>query len=143
MEENIKLPSRVVVDASIALVFLLPDESEKNIDYLFKTFAENKIKILVPEIFHFEVFNALKSAVLRKRINFQLARKLLKIFLKLKFQKREVDWLMAFQIAIKKEMSFYDASYLSLAKKENISLFTLDKLLLKKSEGYIKIKDPT
>lgn len=133
MEENINFPSRVVIDASIALSFLLPDERKTKTDFLFQSFTKKKIKILVPEIFYFEVFNALKSAVSRKRINSQLAQKLGKNFLKLALEKKEVNWLPTFQIALKKDISFYDAAYLSLAKKEKIPLLTLDKLLLKKS----------
>lgn len=133
MEENINFPSRVVIDASIALSFLLPDERKTKTDLLFQSFTKKKIKILVPEIFYFEVLNALKSAVSRKRITSQLAQKLIKNFLKLALEKKEVNWLATFQIALKKDISFYDAAYLSLAKKEKIPLLSLDKLLLKKS----------
>lgn len=134
MAENTKLPSRAVIDASIALAFLLPDEKETKVDLLFQTLVKDKIKILVPEIFYFEVSNGLRSAVLRKRISFKLARKLLKNFLKLRLEKREIDWLTTFQIALKKSVSFYDAAYLSLAKKEKIPFLTSDKLLLKRSK---------
>lgn len=129
MAENINFPKKVVIDASVALAFLLPDEKETKVDLLFLAFTKGKTKIIVPGVFYFEVFNGLRSAVLSKRIKSKLAQNLLINFLKIKLVVSKADWLKCFRLALKEKISYYDASYLSLAKKEKIPLFTLDKLL--------------
>ena len=131
MVESTRFPSKIVIDASIALAFLLPDEREIKIDLLFKALTKGKTKIFIPKLFYFEVANGLRSAVIRKRISSQLAKKLLESLVKLKLEEKGINWLKAFQIALNKNISFYDASYLVLAKKEKISLLSLDKLLSK------------
>lgn len=133
MAENIKFPSRAVIDASVALAFLLPDEKKNRVDQFFQVFVEGKTKIITPEIFHFEVFNGLRSAVLRKRISSDKAKKLLKNFLKFNIKTEKVDWLKTFVISLKQKISFYDATYLSLSKSKKIPLLSLDKLLVDKS----------
>lgn len=129
MAETIKFPSKMVIDASTALAFLLPDEREIKVDVLFKTLTEGKTEIFIPKLFYFEVANGLRSAVIRKRISFQLARKLLENLVKLRLEEKGTNWLKTFQIALEENISFYDASYLALARKEKIPLLSLDRLL--------------
>jgi len=135
MTEDINFPPKVIVDASVALAFLLPDEKKTTVDSLFRSFVENKVKILVPEIFYFEVFNGLRSAVIRKRIKAKLAEKLLRNFLNIQVKIKKIDWLANFQLALKENVSFYDAAYLSLSKKEKAPVLTLDKLMSKSNEN--------
>lgn len=132
MVGNSKFHSRVIIDASIALAFLLPDERKQEIDLIFLSLTKNKIKILVPGIFYYEVLNGIRSAVLRKRISLRLAKNLLKRFLKFKIINKSVNWEKTFELALKKKISFYDAAYLWLSKEEKIPLFSLDNHLLKK-----------
>lgn len=129
MAEIIKFPSRVVIDASIALAFLLPDEREIKVDVLFKALTEGKTKIFIPKLFYFEVANGLRSAVIRKRISSQLAKKLLENLVKLRLEEKGINWVKTFQIALEKNVSFYDASYLAIARKGKIPLLSLDRLL--------------
>ena len=82
MAEKTDFPKKAVIDASVALAFLLPDEKETAADLLFLAFTKGKIKIIVPGVFYFEVFNGLRSAVLSNRITSKLARDLLMNFLK-------------------------------------------------------------
>lgn len=134
MAETIRFPSKVVIDASVALAFLLPDEREIKIDALFKALAEGEVEIFIPALFYFEIANGLRSAVVRKRISSKLAGKLLKNLVKLKLGEKKTDWIETFQIALKENISFYDASYLALARKEKIPLLSLDKLLSNNEE---------
>lgn len=83
------------------------------------------------EIFYFEVFNGVKSAILRKRVDKKLAKKLLVNFLKFQIKKQEIDYLQVFELALRKNISFYDASYLALSKANKIPLVTLDRRLSK------------
>lgn len=131
MAEDTNFPPKAVVDASVALAFLLPDEKKTTVDSLFQSFVENKVKILVPEIFYFEVFNGLRSAVIKKRIKAKLAEKLLRNFLSIQLKIKKIDWLANFQLALKENISFYNAAYLSLSRKEKTPVLTLDKLMSK------------
>lgn len=133
MAEIIKLPSKMVIDASVALAFLLPDERQIKVDILFKALAEGKAEIYIPKLFYFEVANGLRSAVISKRLSSLLAGKLLGNLVKLRLEEKKTNWPETFQIALTENMSFYDASYLALAKKEKIPLVSLDKLLAKKA----------
>lgn len=89
------------------------------------------MEILVLEIFYFEVFNGVKSAILRKRVDKKLAKKLLVNFLKFQIKKQEIDYLQVFELALRKNISFYDASYLALSRANKIPLVTLDRRLSK------------
>lgn len=129
MAENINFPSKVVIDASIALAFLLPDEQDTRVDALFLSAFLGKAKILIPSILYFEVGNGLRSACLRKRIKAPLAEKLLANFLKIPLEIKDTDWRTCFKTALKENISFYDAAYVTLARKERIPFLTLDKLL--------------
>ncbi len=131
MVGNTKSISKIVVDASATLAFLLPDEKKDKVNRLFIDFRNKKIEIVVPLIFYFEVLNGLKTSVLRKRISPKLANKLVEKFLQMRIKTGEVNWQETFKLALKKKLSFYDASYLALAKAEKIPLLTLDRLLEK------------
>ena len=73
-----------VVDASFVLAILLPDENVKALDNTLDLYAQGKIGFFSTHILPFEVLNGIRSAVLRKRINKNLATKFLFI-LKKKF----------------------------------------------------------
>ena len=49
------------------------------------------------------------------------------------------DLQYVYQIAVKFQLSFYDATYVCLAKKLNMSLVTLDKKLANKAHSFISI----
>jgi len=125
-----KFPPKVAIDASVALAFLLADEEISWPTSLFQQLSQNKIKIIVPQIFYFEVGNGLRSAVLRKRLEASLAKKLFKNFLILPIKQKKVSWTRVFALALKKKLSFYDAAYLVLAKQEKVKLLSLDKRLV-------------
>jgi predicted nucleic acid-binding protein len=57
-------------------------------------------------------------------------------------RKLEIDSLVnVLEIAIERHLTFYDASYLYLAEKENLKLVTADTDLLKKCKVAISIKE--
>lgn len=131
MAENTK-SSTFVVDASFILSALLPDEHAAKTDIVFEKFASGKITLQSSFLLPFEVLNGLKIAILRKRITSKQARVLAKSFLGWDILLEKVEFLKVLALSLKEDITVYDASYLWLAQKEKIRLFTLDKNLASK-----------
>lgn len=120
------MTTRVVVDASYVLSWLMPDENHP------KTRVGQKI---APSLLPYEVVNALRSAVSRKRINEELAQKLLGEFLGWEIDYQNVDSEKILEIAVKHNLSGYDAAYIYLARKMKCELLTWDKKLASMAKG--------
>ncbi len=124
MAEN---TNRLVVDASFVLSFLLPDEViPEEIDSYFEQFKNGEIEIISSALIHFEVINGLKMAFARKRISLEYCNDRITEFLNYEIEIKLVDFDQVFQLALKENLTVYDASYLYLAKTESIPLLTLD-----------------
>lgn len=122
---------RAVVDSSFVLSFLLPDESISEVEDVFDKYFAGQVILIAPIFLNFEVFNGLYTAILKHRIGFKLAQKLGEKFLSLNITLLEIDYLKSFGLAAKESVTFYDASFLYLAKEEDLELLTLDKGLKK------------
>lgn len=132
MAEKFKLPKRAVIDASFVLSLLLPDEkTEKLARKALNLYQEGRLSFFAPELLKFEVANGLKSAVKRKRVKAVLALKLLGLFLKLKVRYQSVNLTKTLKLALKFNLSVYDASYLVLSRQSKVRLLTLDENLAK------------
>ena len=128
MAENIS-SSNYIIDASFALGFLLPDEHSAKVDKIFRQFANGNIILESTFLLGFEIANALTLAKRRKRITFENAKKLLRLFQKWDIKYTEVKLDEVLKISLEKDISAYDASYLWLSKKKGYKLLTLDKKL--------------
>jgi len=113
---------RIVVDTSYVLSWLLPDE---------KSPKSTKEQLVAPELLVYEVINALKTSVRRKRITDDIAKQLLHEFESWNVQYFKIDNESVLNLAITEELSGYDASYVYLAKKIKCKLLTWDKKLRK------------
>ena len=127
MGENIS--GEVVVDASFILAFLLPDERVDEVDQVFDLYEEGKINFISTQLLPFEVFNSLRNAILRKRITKKQADDLGVEFFKIEINLEEIDFGTAFSLPLSQGLSFYDASYVYLARSKRISLLTFDSRL--------------
>lgn len=128
MEEN---TSSCVIDSSFMLAHLLPDEVSDNVQEFFDRLKIEPVVLIVPYIFPFEVFNGIQTAVVRKRITPNLAKKLGEKFLKIAIKLKEVNLIEVSSVASENLLTIYDASYLYLAENLNAPLFTFDKKLRK------------
>lgn len=114
---------------------------------IFKAIKENQIDCLVGnctlELARYELGNVLwKNYYLQKKVSDQEAKALTKII------KQTLNLMTVIQIecteeeiletARKLEITFYDASYVSHAKTEQLALITEDQQLTKKVASYIK-----
>ena len=119
-----------VVDSSYILSVLLPDEKRlpaaKN---NLKLITSKKNKIISSPLLEFEVGNGIRSALLRKRIKSNSPSILIKNFNLLPIKIEKIDNERVLSISITNNLSFYDATYLFLAKSRNAVLLTLDEKL--------------
>lgn len=122
---------RNVVDASLVLDFLLPDEQSAYVIKTFKEYKKGEISFIAPIILPFEIANGLKYAVKAKRIKKNVALELLEIFFKLHIGLLQINLAKTLKVSLKEELSIYDASYITLSLQENLPLLTLDKKLMK------------
>src|SRR5688500_2764198 len=113
--EDTNQKNTFVVDTSFVLAYLLPDEKERVVEGMFSKFEENKINFISPYLLAFEITNGLRSAVIQKRQSLKAAELLLDSFLNMCILFEKVDEKEVFQLALKKSISAYDASYVWLA----------------------------
>jgi predicted nucleic acid-binding protein len=129
MDENIN-PEDVVIDASIAVAEILPDEKiAKEIENYFHLFAKSKLNFVAPLLLKYEVTNAMKSAVLQKRTTIMDSKQMLNKFFSLPIVYLDVDFEIALELALKENISVYDSAYLYLSKMYKLKLLTLDEKL--------------
>ena len=120
--------SGLVVDASMALAWLFDDEDSPGVGAALERLKEDGA--VVPQLWHLEIRNALLSAERRGRISLEEIAERLDALNGLPIQTDEdPNYQVAFDLARKHGLSFYDAIYLELAKRQGAELATLDRAL--------------
>ncbi len=118
----------LVVDASVVMAWLFDDEDEPRADKVLEHLAEEGA--MVPYLWHLETRNTLLVAVRSGRISSKGVNDRLDALKGLPIQTDEdPDLESAFDLARVHHLSFYDAVYLELAKRESAKLATLDSAL--------------
>ena len=118
----------IVLDASVTVCQLLPDESDLRADLVWDRFLQDGA--VVPPIWHTEVRNALFQAERRGRITLSETHDLF-------LQANDIqvvtddatDYVAALRLARLHNLSLYDALYLELAMRANLELATLESRL--------------
>ena len=130
MAGNINSNSLVIVDSSFLISTMFPDEKilPKYLEYL-NGFKKGIITFKSCDLLKYEIYNCLKSAILQKRINRKRLDLVEKGFDTMKIEYQNIDFKKTFELSLKHNLSFYDASYLYLAKVNKCKLLTLDKKL--------------
>lgn len=131
---------KCVLDASIALKWFFPHEEHSDIAReVLREIKKKGIKVLVPQIFFFEVANAVKTK--SKTTPRDVLRVINKIFsLNLVSEKANLKLLSKANFyAQKYNLTIYDASYLAFAKILKINLITADAKIKKTGLGFIKL----
>ena len=119
--------SRFVVDASVALSWVLPGEDTSR-TLLLRDFAVNNnyVELFVPPIFWYEVANVLWVAVKRERITQTEALKALEALLDFQIDVWKADPVDSLAIAFNQNLAVYDSAYLSIAAQHQVTLWTID-----------------
>lgn len=117
-----------VLDSSVALAWVLPDEADPALDHLCNRLTQDVA--VVPPVWPLEIGNVLLVAVNRGRL---MARDVSHLITELRTLPLEIDAVSterAFEetlaLARKYNLTTYDASYLELARRRDIPLATLD-----------------
>ena len=135
-------PSLSVVDASIVLSWLLPDETPTNENnQLLLDHRAGRIKLAAPELIRIEIANGLLAAILSHRISLQAAGEILAGFENLMFTMK-IIWISGQKIletASRLGISGYDASYVALAAALDAPFYTLDKKLSRKISKFVAV----
>lgn len=119
-----------VVDASIVLAWILPDEqTNAALNLRQEVIQSPTFAMITPPIFWSEVVNVLWVAVKRERISTDLARDALTTLQDFKFDTWLIEPAPLLNHALEHDLSAYDSSYLMIAKDLQIPLWTLDKKL--------------
>lgn len=120
--------SGLVVDASVVMAWLFDDEDEPRADRVLERLAEEGV--LAPRLLNLETRNTLLVAERRGRLSAEAADERMDALQGLPIRTdEEPDLQSAFDLARAYDLSFYDALYLELAKREGAELATLDRAL--------------
>ena len=127
----------LVVDASVALAWALPDESSAYADAVLAVAAVDGLR--VPDLWAREVANGLAVAYLRKRITPADEKAFLAALSHLSIDVEQSAIALTVvrdgtAAAMRYGLTAYDAAYLDLAMRENLTLATLDTAMRKAAE---------
>jgi predicted nucleic acid-binding protein len=135
MAENTKL----VIDASIVMSWLLADEHDDRVVVLIEECIAKRALMFAPQIITYEVVNGLKTSIVRNRVSLGLAKKLLDDFDQLHLQIiSEMDLHQLIELSVTHNISVYDGAYASLAQNLNAPLCTKDQKLANKISPKVK-----
>ena len=151
MEENTNEFPCFVADNSFIVSYILQEEHTEETDRQIKELLDNNGQIYVPQLFWYELGNVLlMNSKQNKKTGIQRISKseindimydlrLLPIYTD-PIMDQEI-WSRIFTLAEENNLSYYDASYLELAKRYNIPLKTYDEDLKREYEGLMQ--DPS
>ncbi|MCY3646233.1 MAG: type II toxin-antitoxin system VapC family toxin [Chloroflexi bacterium] len=128
--------SGIVLDASVAAAWLLREELDP--PALTALDILRSEGVCVPPLWHYEVRNALLVAERRGRVPDGGARRGLETLRDASIDTDEAtDLDTALELALAHGLSFYDASYLELARRRGLPLATRDRALARavRAEG--------
>ncbi len=135
----------VVIDSSVAAAWLLRDEATSATSKQLEVIIEGKQRLIVPQLWTYEMSNLLRSAVLTQRISepeaFQAWQLLLRVPMT-KIPENLQDMVGVLRVSFDFNLSVYDATYVHLAQTFGCRLLTLDKEILKLRKKLSWIEKP-
>jgi len=121
-----------VIDASFALAWVLPDEQAAPLaQRLLSAFDAGEVDLAAPSLWEYEVANALRASVARRRVTQQRASEALRSLLYSGISLHEFGPIAdrAWNLALEHDLTVYDAAYLALAEERHCALHTRDRAL--------------
>ncbi|GAA3921490.1 type II toxin-antitoxin system VapC family toxin [Microbacterium invictum] len=121
----------VVVDTSVTLAWLLPDEQSADADEVLARIISSNDTMIAPQLWVQETANVVVSAHRRGRLSEAQASRCLELqsALPLRIDERPVDQSALVAASLRHGLSVYDAAYLLLAERLGLPLATLDRRL--------------
>lgn len=127
------MADRVCVDASLALMLLLPHDLTPKVEALWRAWAEEESELVTAPLFFAEVTSVLRESVYFGRIEAQEGEEAFAAFMKLGVRSVSPADLQPRAWALAKEHRrprAYDAQYLALAAALGCELWTGDRRLV-------------
>jgi predicted nucleic acid-binding protein len=120
----------VVADASVIVKWFVDEIYSENAKKLREEYVNGKVELVSPELMPYEVLNALKYTKLFSTDELKLIARSLSLYgFKLYSLSGKLSERTA-EIAVEKEITVYDASYVALAESLNSKLYTSDDRLI-------------
>lgn len=123
----------VCIDASLALVWLLPTEQNKLANALRRKWYENDVEIITAPLFHAEVTSVLRQQVYFNRLLPEEGEEAFSAYLGMAVTTIDSSEIqkMAWELAKRFNLSrTYDMQYLAVAELKDCELWTNDKRLV-------------
>ena len=119
-----------MADASFCGAWILPDEWSADADRLLARIVKGAVQLVVPSLWHYEMGNLLRSAVRRKRLTVEDMWLGLETVNRVPLSMEDLPGTPArrriLHLALQFNLSFYDASYLELADRLKVPLYSAD-----------------
>ena len=127
-----------ILDASYALTWCFVDRATPNTDATLRRLEAALDLALVPPIWKIEVANGLGKGIVRRKLSIDRAREILEEFALLPIAESSVEYDTArlLDLAVRHNISVYDACYLQEARTQSAPLATNDYGLKEAAESY-------
>ena len=124
-------PFLVVVDASVLIEWILPDEAPcPGTLRLIHDVRAERVALLAPILMQSEFINTLSVSVMRGRLSPDNVAQCWEAVSDLNIIYSEADTAKVASLSVRARISAYDASYVALAERHRCSLFTADRRLV-------------
>jgi predicted nucleic acid-binding protein len=120
----------VVIDASLAVMWAVPENYSARALMLAETWSEEETRLLAPCLLLTEVTNALYKRIIRKEMDLPKVREALEVILAFGIEIHEEAGLHTLAIELSLQLgqpATYDAHYLALALMHGCPLWTGDR----------------
>ncbi|UXD21308.1 twitching motility protein PilT [Ignicoccus pacificus DSM 13166] len=123
---------KVVVDASVVVKWFIEEEYSEQALKLLDAYKEGLLDLVAPSLLPYEVLNALKYSNVFGEDELKEVAIVLESLQITTFELRSDHARRSLEIAMRKGVTVYDASYVALAELENAAFYTADEKLLRK-----------
>lgn len=116
----------MIIDASVLLQALFPDENQPKAQAVIRDHVAGRITLTAPDLLFYELSNACVMAIRRRRITPADAEAILLAIEEIGISTESVSWRQILPLARRFERSAYDGAYLGLAESTGQPLVTGD-----------------
>lgn len=123
----------VCIDASLALIWLLPAEQDESASILRRKWDEEGVEVVTAPLFHAEVTSVLRQQVYFKRLLPEEGEEAFSVYLRIGVKSADSPRIqqMAWELAKKFNLPrTYDMQYLAVAELRDCELWTNDQRLV-------------
>ncbi|MGC8537552.1 MAG: type II toxin-antitoxin system VapC family toxin [Candidatus Micrarchaeia archaeon] len=126
---------RIIADASVIIKFFINELYSKQARSLMEAFARKEVELLEPSLLLYEVINGVRYSRAKKFTESEI-KVVIESMLNFDFRWLDMNGEIAYsaaEISLHYNLSFYDASYIALAKAMDADLYTADTKLIEAS----------